>query len=89
MFLKVVFSQFKILFKFSRFNFCSCDSVFSALFACAVFQFSEVVGSFRLSYFCLLIFDVSGIVRYLVDYLFSGVFLLFQGQKTNLSLLLF
>ena len=51
------------LFKFSRFNFCSCDCVCSGLFGCAVFgcvgfPFSEVGGSFRMGSFCLLIFDV-------------------------------
>ena len=34
---KVVFSQFKILFKFLRVNFCSCVNVCSGLFCCAVF----------------------------------------------------
>ena len=63
----VVFSLFIILFKFSSCTFCSCDSVCSGLFGCATFgcvefQFSEVGGSFRLSCFCLLIFDVSGTV---------------------------
>ena len=64
---KVVFSQFKSLFKFSTFNFCSCDSVSSGLFGCTVFgyvgfPFSEIVGSFRLGYFYWLIFNVPGSV---------------------------
>ena len=33
---KVVFSLFIILFKFSGFNFCWCDSVYSGLFGCAL-----------------------------------------------------
>ena len=61
----VVFSLFKILFKFSRFNFCSCDRVCSGLFCCAVFgwlgfPFSEIGGSFRMCCVCLIIFDVPG-----------------------------
>ena len=64
---KVVFSLFKILFKFPRFNFCSCESVCSGLFGCAVFgcvgfPFSKIVGSFRLGCFCLLISNMSGSV---------------------------
>ena len=39
-------------------------------------------------FFCLLIINVSRTVL-LVHYLFSDVFLVFQGQKTKLSLLLF
>ena len=89
---KVVFSLFIILFKFSRFTFCSCDSIcfglFGCAFSCVVLSFSEVCGSFLLGYFCLLILDVFGMFYYL-HYLFSDVFLVFQGQKTNLSLLLF
>ena len=34
---KVVFSPFMILFKFSRFTFCSCVSVISVLFGCMLF----------------------------------------------------
>ena len=46
---KVVFSLFKILFKFFRINFCSCVSVSSRLFCCVGFSwvgfpFSEVGG---------------------------------------------
>ena len=45
----VVFSQFKILFKFPRLNFHSCESVCSGLFGCAVFgcvglPFSKIFG---------------------------------------------
>ena len=74
---KVVFSLFIILLKFSRFNFCSCDSVCSGLFACAVFgyvgfPFSEVGGSFRMGCFCLLIFAVPGNV--LLLYCWSFIF---------------
>ena len=87
---KVVFSLFKILFKFSRFNFCSCDSVCSGLFGCAVFgcvgfPFSEVGGSFRLGCFCSYLM-CQVLYSYLVDHLFSAAFILFQGQKTNPSL---
>ena len=62
MFPKVVFSQFKILFKFFRINFCSYVS--ARLFCCVVFGWvgfplSEV-GSFSMGCFYLLIFDVSG-----------------------------
>ena len=61
---EVVFSLFRILYKFSRFNFCSCDNICSGLFGCVFgcveFPFSEDGGSFRLGCFCLLIFDVSG-----------------------------
>ena len=59
---KVVFSLFIILFNFSRFNFCSCDSVCSGLFGCVELPFSKVGGSFRLGCFCLLIFNVPGAV---------------------------
>ena len=59
---KVVFSLFKILFRFLRINFCSC--VITRLFCCVVFgwvgfPFSEV-GSFWVGCFRLLIFGVSG-----------------------------
>ena len=58
---KVVFSQFIILFKFSRFIFCSCDSVSlgllsCALFGCVAFPFSEVGSSFMLGWFLFLFF---------------------------------
>ena len=59
---KVVFSLFIILIKFSRFIFCSYDSVCSGSFGCVAFPFSEVGGSFWLGCFCLLIFDKSGTV---------------------------
>ena len=64
---KVVFLLFIILFKFSRFTFCSCDNVCFGLFGCALFgcvgfPFSEVGGSFLLGYFYLLILGVSGTV---------------------------
>ena len=42
----VVLSLFIILFKFSRFNFSSCDSIYSAVFGWVGFPFSEVGGSF-------------------------------------------
>ena len=53
---KVVFLQFIILFKFSRFTFCSCDSFSFGLFGCAlfdcvVFPFFEVGSSFLLGCF--------------------------------------
>ena len=91
---KVVFSPFIIPFKFSRFTFCSCVSVCSGLIGCAVFgcvafSFSKVGGSILLGCFCLLILMYLVLYYYLVHYLFSGVFLVFQGQKINLSLLLF
>ena len=71
----VIFSLYKILFKFSRFNFCSCDSVCSGLFGCAVFgrvqfSFSKVGGSFRMGCFCLVIFDVQCNVLLLLYWLF-------------------
>ena len=75
----VVFSLFKILFKFPRLNFCSCESVCSGLFGWEVFGCVRV-STFRncwfisVGLFCLLIFDV----YYLVDHLFSAVFLSFQ-----------
>ena len=73
---KVIFSLFIILFKFSTFNFCSCDSVCSGLFGCAVFgcvefSFSEVGGSFRMGCFCLLLFNVRG---YVVPLCWSFIF---------------
>ena len=69
---KVVFSLFKILFKFLRINFCSCVSVCSGLFCCVVFgwvgfSFSEVDCSFWMGCFCLLIFDVPGNVLLLLS----------------------
>ena len=77
---KVVFSLFKIPFKFSRFNFCSCDSVCSGLFGCAEFgyvgfPFSEVGGSFRLGSFVCWYLLGQVLYYYLIDHLFSGVFL--------------
>ena len=50
---KVIISLFIILFKFSRFNFCSCDNVCSglfgwAVFGCVEFSFSEGGGSFQM-----------------------------------------
>ena len=50
---KVVFSLFIILFRYSRFTSCSCDSVSlgllgCALFGCVAFPFSEVGSSFLL-----------------------------------------
>ena len=68
---KVVFSLFIILFKLSRFNFCSCDNVCSGVFGCAVFccvefSFSNVGGSFRIGCFCLLMFYVPGNVLLLL-----------------------
>ena len=91
---KVVFFQFIILFKFSLNLF--FVRVCSVLFG-VVFLFSEVGCSFRLVYSCVSILSVSilnGSIIVLfsycfVHYLFSGVFLVFQGQKTNLSLLLY
>ena len=73
---KVVFSLFIILIKFSRFTFCSCDSVCLWLFGCAlfgyvVFPFFEVGGIFLLDcfllfflffFFFLLILDVCGTI---------------------------
>ena len=57
------------------------------LFGFVVFLFSEVGGSFRLECSSLSIVGMSEIVL-LSCSLFSGVFLVFQGQKTKLSLLL-
>ena len=70
---KVVFSLSIILFKFSRFTFCSCVSDCSGLLGCAlcgcvVFPFSKVGRSFRLGCFSLLIPDVSGTVNYYYYY---------------------
>ena len=49
---KVIFLQFKIFFKFSRFNFffySVCSGLFGcAVFGCGGFPFSEVGGSFRM-----------------------------------------
>ena len=61
---KVVLDLF---YSFSRFSFCSCDSVCSELFGCALFGyvaflFSKLGSSFRLGCFCLLILDVSGTI---------------------------
>ena len=63
----VVFSLFMILFTFSRFIFCSWDSVSSWLLGCVlfgsvVFSFSEVGSLFSLDCFCLTPLDVSGTV---------------------------
>ena len=63
----VVFSLLMILFTFSIFIFCSCDSVSSWLlgsvsFGSVVFSFDEVGSSFSLDCFCLTPLDVSGTV---------------------------
>ena len=89
---RVVFSLFVILFKLCRFNFCSCDSVCSELFGCTVFgcvgfPFSEV--HFGRAVFVCKYLMCQVLYYYLIGSLFSGVFLLFQGQQTNVSLLLF
>ena len=52
----IVFSLFMILFTFSRFIFCSCDSVsfwlfVSVSFGSVVFSFAEVCCSFSLIVF--------------------------------------
>ena len=52
-----------------------------------MFLSSDVGGSFRLDCSCLSILGVSDIVLQFVHYLFSGVFLVFQGQKAKISLL--
>ena len=90
---KVVFLLLLYIYKFSRFTLCSCVSVCyglfgCALFGCVVFPCSEVGGSFCLSCFCLLILMCQVLYYYLVDYLFSGAFLLLQRHKINISLLL-
>ena len=82
----VVFSLFMILFVFSRFIFCSCDSISSWLLGCVlfgsvVFSFSEVGIFFFVGLF---LFDVSGTVLWFYVCVFDG-FLRFQSQKTNPS----
>ena len=62
---RLVFSLFMIFFTFSRFTFCSCDSVSvwlfdSVSFGRVVFSFTEVCGSFSFDCFCLTPLDVSG-----------------------------
>ena len=64
---RVVFSLLMVLFTFSRFIFCSCDSVSSWLlgyiaFGSVVFSFSNVGCSFSLDCFCLTPLDVSDTV---------------------------
>ena len=64
---RVVFSLLMILFTFSRFIFCSCDSVSLCLLGCVlfgslVFSFSEVESSSSLDCFCLTPLDVAGTV---------------------------
>ena len=59
---KVVFCSFIILFKFSKFIFCSCVSVCSVLFGVVVFLFSEIGDSFRFDCSCLSVLGVSDIV---------------------------
>ena len=64
---RIVFSLLMILFTFSRFIFCSCDSVSSWLlgsvsFGSMVFSFAEVCSSFLLDCFCLTPLHVSGTV---------------------------
>ena len=56
---RIVFSLLIILFKFSRFIFCSCDSV---SFGSVVFSFAEDCSSFSLDCFCLTPLDVSATV---------------------------
>ena len=90
----VVFLLFTIPFKFSRLNFCSCDIVCSRLCGCAVFRcvgfhFPKLVVHFGWVVCVCLYLMGQVLYYYLVDYLFSGVILLFHGQKTNLSVLLF
>ena len=58
----LVFSLFIILFIFSWFIFCSCDSICSRLLDFALFPFSKVGGTFWLGSFCLVIFNVCGTV---------------------------
>ena len=63
----IVFSALMIIVTFSRFNFCSCDSVSSwlfgsVLFGSVVFSFAEVCGSISLDCVCLTPLDVSGTV---------------------------
>ena len=64
---RIVYSRLMILLIFSRFIFCSCDSVFTWLlgsvsFGSVVFSFSEVGNSFSLDCFCLTPLDMSGTV---------------------------
>ena len=83
---KVVFSLFIILFLFSRFNFCSCNSVCFGLFGCALFgcvafTFTVVSGSFLFDCFHLLILDVSGTV--VLSCSLSGIFSSISRSKTQ------
>ena len=76
---KIVFSPLIILFKFSRFAFCSCVSVCSGLFGCALFgcvafPFSKVGGSIRLG--CCFFLN-SRWVRYCLTLLFIIYFLVY------------
>ena len=86
---RIVFSLFMILFTFSRFAFCSCDSVSwlfgSVSFGSVVFSFAEVCGSFSLGCFCLTPLGVSGTVLLFCFSVFFYGFLVILGQKTNPS----
>ena len=88
---KVDFSLFLILFTLSWFTFGSCVGVSSGLFGlelfgCVVFLFSEDGGLFRWD--CFFFVNTWCVWYCILYYLFYGVFLLFQVQKINLSLLL-
>ena len=86
---KLVLCSFIIFFKFAQFIFCFCVSVCFLLLGCVVLLFSEVGDSFWLDCSCLSVLGVSDIVLLSCFlFLFSGVFLVFQCQKTNFSLLL-
>ena len=85
---RVVFTLFIILFRFSRFVCCSCDSVSVGLLGTVAYSFSRVGSSFLIC--CCFFFFFFGwcylmcLELYYFASVFSGIFLVFQGQKTIL-----
>ena len=59
---RVVFTLFIILFRFSRFVCCSCDSVSVGLLGTVAYSFSRVSSSFLICCFWLVLLGVFGIV---------------------------
>ena len=59
---RAVFTLFIILFRFSRFVCCSCDSVSVGLLGTVAYSFSRVGSSFLICCFWLVPLDVFGVV---------------------------
>ena len=82
----LVFFSDKILLNISILIFSSCVSLCSVWFGYVVFRLLLLCGIFRLECSRFSLFGVSIIVFgscFLIPYLFAGLFLIFQCQKTN------